>query len=211
MIYAVLTADIVNSTLLEKEDRLLLLQKLHALLLEMNGTNFKIYRGDTFQGVNEKPWLALEQCIKIRAYLLKTITSSPHIKFDARIAIGLGTISLKADTLEESDGEAFHNSGQMLDQKTAQYLLFKSPWDEVNGEMQVHCTMLDLIIGNWTRAQAEVIWERLHGLNQMAIAQKIGISQASVNNRLKLANFDALQIVLNRYSSVIKSKTETYV
>ncbi|SMO43969.1 hypothetical protein [Solitalea koreensis] len=210
MIYAVLTADIVNSTLLNTEDRLLLLQKLNALFVEMNETNFKIYRGDTFQGVNEKPWLALEQCVKIRAYLLKTTTSSSKVKFDARIAIGLGTISLKAATIEESDGEAFHNSGQLLDQKSTQYLLFKSPWNELNREMQVHCTMLDLIINNWTKAQAEVIWERLQGLNQMAIAQKIGISQASVNNRLKLAHFDALQIVLNHYSSVIKSKIETH-
>ncbi|UKJ06013.1 SatD family protein [Solitalea lacus] len=209
MIYAVLTADIVNSTSLDKADRELLLNTLKGLSSQIDGIEFHIFRGDAFQGLSEKPWLALEQCIKTRAYLLKTNTSSRSVCFDARMAIGLGGVSLKAETIEESDGEAFRNSGQLLDEKSSKRLLFKSPWEEINAEMQVLCILLDVIINKWTLAQAEVIWERLNGFNQMAIAQKLGISQASVNNRLKLAEFDALQTVLNRYQTIIQAKTKS--
>lgn len=208
MIYSVLTGDIVNSSSLSVEERKLLLSTLKdagKLFADETLPAYKILRGDSFQGIIATPEKALEMAVLIR--LLVKMKFEKHV--DARVAIGLGEVSVLTDNIDECDGEAFRNSGQLLEQKSHHYLLFRSSWEEVNHELEVHCRMLDLLIKGWTQQQSEAVWERINGLNQTETAEKLGISQASVNKRLQLSHWDDFQLIIKRYQQLINLKLKT--
>lgn len=208
MIYSVLTGDIVNSSRLGVEERKLLLSALKDvgnLFADKSLPAYKILRGDSFQGIIAAPEDALDIAVLIR--LLIKMKFDKHV--DARVAIGLGEVTLLTDNIDECDGEAFRNSGQLLEQKSHHYLLFRSPWEEINNELEVHCRMLDLLIKGWTQQQSEAVWERMNGLNQTETAEKLGISQASVNKRLQLSHWDDFQLIIKRYQQLINLKLKT--
>ncbi|AFD06444.1 hypothetical protein [Solitalea canadensis] len=205
MIYSVLTGDIVNSSSLAVEQRKLLLSTLKEagkLFTDKSLPAYKILRGDSFQGITSVPEKALETAILIRLLIKMKFEK----QVDARVAIGLGEVSLLTDNIDECDGEAFRNSGQLLEQKTTHYLLFRGPWEQINDELEVHCRMLDLLVKGWTQQQSEAVWERMNGLNQTETADKLGISQASVNKRLQLAHWDDFQLIIKRYQQLINLK-----
>jgi hypothetical protein len=209
-VYSVLTGDIVDSTTLSNSKRKILLdlmkQLFGGLCKEDKNLKIDIYRGDSFQAIQSNPALALLAALKIKAGLKRSNLLKTGI--NVRIAIGLGGISLFSEKIQESDGEAFRNSGQMLDRlkNLEQTLLFKSPWDDFNDEMDVHCFSIDAISGRWSPQMAEVIFELLGGSKQVQIAAQLGIKQPSVNQRIRLANWAAIEKVIQRYEKVVNSK-----
>lgn len=209
-IYSVLTGDIIDSTSLSNSKRKSLLEQMKQLFDDLcrNDKNVKIdiYRGDSFQAIQNNPSLALLTALRIKAGLKRSNILKAGI--NVRIAIGLGKISMFSRKIQESDGEAFRNSGQMLDKlkNLEQTLLFKSPWDDFNDEMDVHCFSIDAISGRWSPQMAEVVYELLQGSKQVQIAAQLGIKQPSVNQRIKLANWTAIEKVIQRFEKVVSSK-----
>ncbi|HEY4789097.1 MAG TPA: SatD family protein [Bacteroidales bacterium] len=209
-VYSVLTGDIIDSSKLNDLQRKILLEQMKQLFDELSAkdSNLKIdiFRGDSFQGVQTNIDIALLTSLKIKAGLKRSSLAKTGI--DTRIAIGIGEISMFSEKIQESDGEAFRNSGQMLDKLKGQEstLMFKSPWNEVNDEIDVHCFTLDAITGRWSPQMAEVVFELLDGYKQVQIASKLGITQPSVNQRIKLANWSAIEKVLQRFEKIMRSK-----
>ena len=209
-VYSVLTGDIINSSKLGNSQRKVLLEQMKQLFDELckKDTNLKIdiFRGDSFQCIQTNIDRAMLTTLKIKAGLKRSSLAKTGV--NARIAIGIGEISIFSDKIQESDGEAFRNSGQMLDKLKSleSTLMFKSPWNDVNEEMDVHCFTLDAITGRWSPQMAEVVFELLDGLKQVQIAAKLGIKQPSVNQRIKLANWSAIEKVLQRFEKILKSK-----
>lgn len=213
--HAVITGDIINSSRLSNANRKKLLEALkHAFEtidkrqeIKIASPAFEIYRGDSFQGVVTNPGVALEYVILIRLYLKKSYDTRIEEMWDARMAIGLGEIEQSSKNIAESDGTAFRNSGPLLDHmKAEERLVIRTPWPEVNEEFEVQCAFLDTIISRWSASQAEVILEQMEGHTQVAIAQKLKISQSAVNQRLKAAHWEAVEKFINRYRSVVASK-----
>lgn len=209
-VYSVITGDIINSSKLGDARRKALLKDMKQLFDELvstdGGLKIDIYRGDSFQAIQPDAELALLTTLKIKAGLKRSNIVKTGI--DARIAIGIGEISLFSDKIQESDGEAFRNSGLPLDKlkSTEHTLILKTPWEDVNEEMEVHCSSLDAITSRWTSPMAEVVYELLNGAKQVQIAAKLGIKQPSVNQRVKLSNWVAIEKVIQRFEKVIKSK-----
>ena len=104
-IYAVLTGDVAGSSRLEGEQRqklLTVLKDSFLLIDEIIGKEkvafpFEIFRGDSFQGVLNETSGALRAAIIIRANIRRSFDTTLKNAFDARIAIGIGTISLLPD------------------------------------------------------------------------------------------------------------------
>ena len=211
-IVCVLTGDIVGSTKLTHNGRESLMEHLKSFLDKLNNFNnnklpFRIFRGDSFQGVSFKPETALSDALLLRSWLITATPGASDHCWDARLGIGIGTIEFHSEDVLEMDGEAFRNSGLILDRlKTDERIGIHTPWNEVNEEMAVHSLVIDTLSLRWSAAQAEVVAGYLQGQTQSKMASDIGISQAAVNYRLKTANWHVIDRILQRYKTLISGR-----
>ena len=207
-IYAVITGDIVDSTKLDSREREVLFEILKSTFSVIKkiekDTSFKVFRGDSFQGISASPERALGYAIMIRAALRTVEQDALENMWDARIAVGIGMVEFPDKEILKADGEAFRNSGRMLSKmKSDERILVKTPWKAVNEEFDVSCALADGIIKKWSSSQAQVIVKQISGMNQTEIAEELKISQAATHYRLKAANWDAINKFLKRYQTVI--------
>lgn len=208
---AVLTGDIIDSTKYSKEDLNTILNTINKEFSEFSKkhkADFKLFKGDSFQGVVLEPHLALQL-----ALLLKTSIGSVAIKGssipDFRMAIGIGTIDLERASILESNGEAFQFSGRTLEAMKGDYprILLKTDNEQINNEFDVHFSFLDSISSKWSRESAEVVYYLLQNFKEREIAEQLGIYQSAVNQRKKVAHWDSVSMLLKRYKSVISDFT----
>lgn len=213
-LYAVITGDIVGSSKIKNNQRSHLLSLLKSTFCTMEKiipgriqSPFEIHRGDSFQGVLSNPEDALRIVILIRTSLRYgfKIKQSQNI-LDARIAAGIGKITfLPSGRGSEGDGEAFWLSGPILDKmKGDKRLVIRTPWEEINSELDVECALLDALINRWSAEQAQAINGKIKNLTQEQIARQLGISQPAVRQRLKRAGSWAVEELCSRYEQLIQ-------
>ena len=212
---AVLTGDIIASTKLRPEE---LNTVLDAMIVEFHNfqelydCDFKIFRGDSFQGIISTAENALELALILKTALGKLDIKNEKISapLDARIAIGIGAVELKRATILESNGEAFQLSGQALEAMDGEYprLLLRTSDTEINDEFDVHFNFLDSISSKWSRESAEVIYYLLKNFKEREIAETLNISQPAINYRKKAANWESIAALIKRYRSVVKKYTD---
>ncbi len=185
---AVITGDIVNS---QQSDTELWLQKLKNLLAGWaeSPAQWEIYRGDEFQykcKVDEVFW----KVISIKS-LVKTFEN-----LDVRIAVGIGNEVFTSEKITESNGSAYVNSGRLLNDIKAEgrTLAIKTPNDNVDLDLNTLFKWVSLDFDNWSAVSAEIIHLLIQdqSLNQEQAAQQLNISQSSVSQRLKRANYDLI-------------------
>lgn len=175
-------------------------------------SEFKIYRGDSFQGIVHTPAAALSFAIQIKTAInrlhLNENESNRAFKrqADLRQAIGIGTYDFKRESILESNGQAFQFSGRTLDEMKPEgrKLRLKTPVENINEEFDTSLFLFDMISDKWSTASAEVIYYLLKGFKETEIAAELGISQSAVNQRKKAAGWDAIEVLLRRYKNVVK-------
>lgn len=217
---AVLTADLVDSTLYEEE---VLREVLNTLRAEFESiaashgaerVRLHIYRGDSFQGVVKNPEEALQIALQLktavnRIHLKKTKKNRAYSKIaDFKLAIGIGTQELEREEIAESNGQAFQFSGRTLDAMKSENRKtgLKTSLENINEEFQTSFLLMDTITDKWSTASAEVVYYLLRGLKERAIAVEIDISQSAVNQRKKAAGWEAIASLLDRYRAVISTQ-----
>lgn len=219
-IYAVMTGDIIGSTRLTELFGSSWVNSLHDSLdyLKSNSlTPPSIFRGDSFQIATPNPDSAIKDAIILRLRLISSFKVDETCpRLDARIAIGLGKIDhLPTGNdnygIGELSGEAFRNSGQLLDRnlKGDRNLIIKTPWPEVDAEMDIHCLVVDRLICKWTAKQCAAVMYHLEGYNLKEIGEKLDISFSAVGKRLKKTDYDIVVRIVERYSGLIKTKINT--
>lgn len=214
--YAVITGDLIDSTKYDINDLDLVLDTLNSEFQTLCGqhksADFKIFRGDSFQGITLEPAQALYLSLAIKSAVNKLqlrpkkLTGLP----DLRMAIGVGSVNLKRNSILESNGEAFQFSGKTLDAMKGDYprLLLKTTNSEFNEEFNVHFSLFDSVTSKWSRESAEVVYYVLRGYKEREIAEKLGIYQSAVNQRKKAANWDSIALLLKRFETVISTFNE---
>lgn len=218
---AVITADLSSSSGYSKELLEKALSALHKEFQELeekynSKTKFKIYRGDSFQGIIQEPEDALQMALQIKTALNKIYTqeSSKNRAYsreaDLKMAIGIGSYDFKRKNILESNGEAFQFSGRVLDEmkNEPRKIRLKTPEDFINQEFNASLFLLDILADKWSTASAEVIYYALKGLKEIEIAEILQISQSAVNQRKKAAGWEAISVLLNRYQTVISNYLE---
>ncbi|MEO8146691.1 MAG: SatD family protein [Bacteroidia bacterium] len=221
---AVITGDIVNSSAMSKQQRTYIISQLKICFAGLRKKKFfsfqkpfEVFRGDSFQGIINQPEQALRIAIIIRALIIKlnkpqkksksktTKVSVVTLKdADVRIAIGIGEVNIKARKVVESDGEAFHNSGKLLDaiKNSGERIMIKSSDKILNDELSAGFTLLDFIMSKWTPQQCEAIYEMLNNnYSQQQLSRKLKISQPSVHQRLKISGWYSVEKFLNYYEA----------
>lgn len=196
----VITGDIINST--EYSDPNVWLNPLKQALKQAdnNSKNWEIFRGDSFQiQVND-----VYQCFINAVYIKACIKMVKGL--DVRMAIGIGSITFRGNTVTESNGSAFQNSGNLLEllKQTKTNLKVKGAGN-IDGELNLYLKLINILMDNWSVNSAEIIKLHLENENkiQKELAKLIGISQDAVSKRMKRAYLDEILEVNNMFKQKI--------
>ena len=185
---AIITGDIINSQETDSENWL---PKLKELLGKWGKTptDWEVYRGDEFQlkcSTDAVFWKALS----IKS-LIKQFEN-----LDVRIAIGIGEEQYSSEKITESNGTAYVNSGRLLNEikNEGKTFAIKTPNEGINADFNILFKWSSLDFDSWTVAVSEIVHLLMmdKNLTQDDLAKKLNISQSSVSQRIKRANFDLI-------------------
>ncbi|MDQ8140710.1 SatD family protein [Chryseobacterium sp. CFS15] len=191
---AVITGDVINS---QHADTEVWITKLKNLLDKWGSApeTWEIYRGDEFQfkcNIDDVFWhfLAIKSLIKSQENL------------DVRIAIGIGEESFSSEKITESNGSAYVNSGRLLNdlKSDGDTVSIKTSNDAIDRDLNILLKWASKDFDNWTMATAEIIHEMImnQDYTQEDLAKKFTISQSSISQRLKRANYELI-VETNHY------------
>ena len=192
--YAVITGDIINFTKLDNEKRQELITATDKLLKLWVGkpTDAEIFRGDSYQLVMDNIGDAIKKSVQLICWFKKY--SETNIKLSSRISVGIGKIAYRGKSVLDSDGEAFHQSGRYFDKMNAgEVLVIKTTNQEINQQVAIILSFINLFINQWNAKQAEVIYLACEGYTQTRTAEALNIQQGAVNNRLKVAKWKEVE------------------
>ncbi len=125
------------------------------------------------------------------------------------MSIGIGARGFDSNIVREANGEAFINSGFAFDKLLKkQNLAIKTPWDEIDAEVNIGLGLGLLIMDNWTQNSAEIVKLTLENkhITQKEIAKKLSISQSSASERRKRAGLDEIMKFEKRFRKIIDQK-----
>ena len=202
----VVTGDIINSR--NSGPVKLWMEPLRSCLQHLGSRprDWEIYRGDSFQYIEEEVSQALRRAIYIKA-TLKSIKD-----VDVRMGIGIGSIDYRAARALESNGEAFIHSGEAFSnlEKSKKRMAFKTPWEDFD---QLINTMLDLastIMDHWSPKAAEVVAAQIdhHDFSQEELGEYLGKTQAAISKSLSRAYFEQLRRFEEMYRVLLTDKLE---
>ena len=166
----------------------------------------EFFRGDSFQMIIENPENALRVAVLLRTGLKSYTPKESKKPWDARLSLGVGTISYHADNIILSDGEAFQYSGRELDEMGKRRLFVKTRWKDVNEELQVSTAFADEIISSWSVSQSQASYQALlYNTSQKEIAQKFQKSAQNISKLLNAAKTDLIHNYLERYHHLISN------
>jgi len=197
-LYAIITGDIVASSLLSSNKR----KVLHKVMVDSSKVlqdEFKdavpmgvdIFRGDSWQIILSKPAKALRLALFYRAILRAKMESH---RFDTRMAIALGHVDfIPGNRVSEGYGEAYQLSGKALESMPkASNMSFVLPGMELEKVLNVVIQLIDSISSRWSDRQALAVTGALRGWKQEKIAEKWWkkkVSQQAVAQHLSRAGW----------------------
>lgn len=226
--YAVLSADIISSTSLDKKDKEALEQSLQQLLRELRsnfGVFARIIKGDFIECVLTDPSKALQVTLAIKSFVKgipveikdyqeKRKRAQLFKEHGIRIAIGYGELSRYDPEKGTVDGEAIYFSGRLINSKSTHgnervviknTLFFVSKDEVLNEKWEAMLALLDVLFSNATARQCEVVYLKLLGNDENTIAEKLGIDQSVVNRHSTSVGWNAIHTAVNYFNKSIPS------
>lgn len=184
----VITGDIINSRKISPDIWLEVIKE--ALGIWGNSPEqWEIYRGDSFQLEIEDAKDALKAAIQIKS-AVKSLKG-----MDVRMAVGIGDKTYSARKVSESNGSAFVNSGELVEdlKKNRRNLAVRSNDSRFNTEMNLYLKLALIFMDRWSDIAAETVRVALlhPDESQEGLAGMLGnIKQNTVSTRLKRAHFE---------------------
>jgi len=190
---AVLTADIVNSTLMDGKDLNDLIVMIRSEFKKSKVTS-EFYRGDSFHLLTEVTD-AFRVALKLRVLARQLPNTAAGENADIRIAIGLGKVQDAIKSMALGKGEAFLLSGRELDaiSKSQVRLSIRCSDDRIGAGMEALALLADMILKDLSIKQAEVLSELLMGYTQMEVALKLKKSQSTINKLAQAGKWSQLE------------------
>jgi hypothetical protein len=201
--HAVITGDIVNSTLIQPEEEQAILQALTSILAP---DKHEFFRGDSFQAFVEDPLRALRVSLLCRTAAKIAAPEDAPVQADIRISIGLGDVNKPVTQLATAKGEAFILSGRALDamDKTGGKIIISCENKLASLALTVLADYINSIFGQITHKQAEVLHQLLSGLNQQQVAEKLNRSKSTISQHVTAGKWDELEALLEHYNKVVQ-------
>lgn len=187
---AIITGDIIASRkLIDQEKWLSPLKNLLATWGD-SPKYWKLDRGDFFQIEITNIEEVLKKALEIKALIKKVEPIDEHKKMsiiDVRMAIGIGEKTYSGESISESNGSAFINSGEKFDvlKKENVTLGIKTPWQDFDEEINLYLKLAGTFMDKWSVLSAELMQTILNNPNitQEEIGKKLGIQQSAVSRR----------------------------
>lgn len=220
----VISGDIIASTSLNNEEKIILEEELKHLLVVLND-NFSMYgriiKGDYLEMVVENPEEALAIVIIIKCYIkaivlnatIETTRSKYFKNYGIRLAMGYGELSRYDKRNGVIDGEAIYFSGRKISEESTTYnkerivikntLFFNSKNENLNNTINCILGLLDVLLNNATAKQCKNLYLRLLGLSEIEIAKKLNIKQPTVNKQLSSVGWNAIEKATSYFKKTI--------
>jgi hypothetical protein len=201
--HAVLTGDIVNSTLLDKTRE----QRLFSLLnLILSGHRHEFFRGDSFQAYITDPKDALKIALQCRTAAIGLDPEASTVSADVRISIGIGNVETPVRALATAKGEAFLLSGRALDDlKSAEGRLIIVIENKIAAvALEVMSDYINSIYKQMTPKQAEVILELLNGNSQQQASENLKRSKSTISQHVAAGRWDEISKILADYGRIVQ-------
>lgn len=229
MLKAVISGDIIASTSINDKGKQKLESELSSLLklLQKNYNAYsRIIKGDHLECYVPETRFALRVMLLIKTFI-KAIefTANEARETDhrfryftdhgIRLALGLGTLDRLDPKKGIIDGEAIYISGRIIqEQKTynkektiiKQTLFIKSADAKVNDELETMAALLDALISKCTAKQCELVYLKLLGNDELAIAEMLQKSQSTINQHSTAAGWNAIHKAVQRFENLLKPK-----
>ena len=192
---AIITGDIIASRKLVNQEKWL--SPLKNLLATWGDSpkDWKLDRGDSFQVEITNIEDVLKKALEIKALIKQVAPIDEHntiSTIDVRLAIGIGEKTYSGESISESNGSAFINSGEKFDvlKKENVTLGIKTPWQEFDEEINLYLKLAGTFMDKWSVSSAEIMQIILNNPNttQEVIGAKLGIQQSGVSRRWNRAN-----------------------
>jgi hypothetical protein len=204
VVHAVLTGDIVNSTLLSPSQETGLLEEFKSIF---SLDKHEFYRGDSFQAYITDASRALEMALRCRTAAISLAQEETDTAFDVRVSIGLGSVEEPVNALSTAKGEAFLLSGRALDEmgKTGGKLLITINRPRLaNMAFSILADYINSIYRHMTAKQAEVIEELLKGESQQQVADKLNRSKSTISQHVNAGRWEEIEEIIKKYKSLIE-------
>ena len=220
MIRATISADIVSSTALSVFDLMHLQSVIRQFLDELSVKSQdadwgRLFKGDSVEIFLSNRHEALRTALLLKALVKKTFVESNmetkqslFKKFGIRIAIGIGEMRMADKNRDVLDGEAIYYSGRALEKGTKEGLSVKRSMyfackDSLFSEqMDVMLGLLDMLFKEATSKQCEVLYYKLMGMNEVEIAEKLGVVQSVVNQHSNAIGWNAIESAVNYFEKL---------
>jgi hypothetical protein len=214
--YAVITGDIVASSLLRASERRLLLKSIGESSRTLRGImgravplNVDVFRGDGWQILVTDPPRVLRAALLFRALLRATMAP---VHCDTRLAIGIGEAELLPRLrVSEGTGEAFERSGHALDAMKKRRMIFSFPEAAAEGSLDAIVHLCDAIAVTWTDKQARAMVGAMRGKTQKEISASWGktpITQQTAAQHLEAAGWHAVKHGLEEFEADLTRELE---
>lgn len=193
---AIITADVILSSKKEAAERLNLYQNITEGIKYIQTSfdfHFERNRGDEFQMKISKIKEACKIGFLIKLWVKSIDYNTSKQKYDIRMSLGIGEEDIEEKTIAKSDGEAYHLSGRGLEtiKKTKQTFSIDS--NDKNKEfLKIESRMLDVFIAKMTAMQSIVLFYKLLDLTENEIAEKLRLSQSTINQHSNAANWSVI-------------------
>lgn len=216
--YVAVIGDIVKSKKII--DRYEIQNKLNTVLKKINekyadeiASNFMITLGDEFQGLLKSGKNVIRIISEIEIELLP---------IQLRFGIGIGKIDteIKRDIPLGADGPAYHNARKMINELKEKEKKYETNYSNIMICSQGDNKQIDMLLNsilslcstlktNWTSRQTEIIRCYIESnKNQHKSAEKLGITQSSVNKALNKSNYYTYQNAIDIVSSTLSEIKE---
>ena len=207
---AVITADIVNSSLLGTANVNRLAERLKELINANQAKFLSFYRGDSFQSYIVDPYPAYKLALQMRTETKLFQTEAPEIETDLKISLGIGGIDIPVTNINNAMGEAFVMSGRGLDEfeKTGRKFIIKYENPTVNVALESISIFTDYLFSDLTIKEAEVLQHLLNNRTQIEIAKNLKKSQSTINRHVQALGWGEMEHLLDIYHQCIQKITQ---
>lgn len=224
--YATISADVVASTSLHKDDFLRFTYDLREFLQSLEGRYDRLWCrlifGDNIECLTDNPADAFEVAILLKLWIKAWTPRYPvklrdrFNKYAVRIAIALGPMDRITRSMDYMCGPAIERSRDLLKEiehsKATSYMRFDPGSALANAPqasgMGVIVSLIDIVIRDATKRQCLILFHRIWEGSSQAAASKLGITVSGINNQLKKVGYDIIQQALDLYTTSWQSNTE---
>lgn len=157
-----------------------------------------IYDGDSFQ-IELELQESLDFVVEMRSNI-KQING-----LDVRMAVGVGEKDYQGQTILESNGSAFINSGECFNELKRSLLKIKSNDVRLDTAVNTIQDLLMIIISDWTISSARVVTAIIDhpDYTQIEIADHLQMKQSNVSAALNKSNYEAIKAFQKLFPDLI--------